>query len=113
MNLQICVKHHHALSSPPISDNRTGLVYRNKYCAQCHGVPEKEQISWPSEWRCDYNLMNTAHSNDSILDLDDFLADVVGAGILLAYQLGSFCTYNLESKYKKLENGMFMRTRNY
>ena len=63
-----------SLSSPPISDNRTGLVYRNKYCAQCHGVPEKEQISWPSEWHCDYNLMNTAPSNDSIIDLDDFLA---------------------------------------
>ena len=43
------------ITIPPVSDNRTGLVYRNWYCAQCHGVPEKEQIVWPSMWRCEYS----------------------------------------------------------
>ena len=64
-----------SLSSPPISDNRTGLVYRNKYCAQCHGVPDREQISWPSEWRCD----------NSILDMFIEGNKTVDAGLLLSY----------------------------
>ena len=63
-----------SLSSLPISDNRTGLVYRNKYCAQCHGVPEKEQISWPSLWKCNNSLLESANSNDGIVDLDALLA---------------------------------------
>ena len=63
-----------SLSNPPISDNRTGLVYRNKYCAQCHGVPEKEQISWRSQWRCNNSLLERANSNTGIVDLDALLA---------------------------------------
>ena len=65
-----------SLSSPPISDNRTGLVYRNKYCAQCHGVPEKEQISWRSEWRCTNSLLESTINSGGLLvvDLDVFLA---------------------------------------
>ena len=46
------------ITIPPVSDNRTGLVYRNWYCAQCHGVPEKEQIVWPSMWRCEYRIFS-------------------------------------------------------
>ena len=61
-------------SSPPISDNRTGLVYRNKYCAQCHGVPDREQISWQSQWRCNDSLLERANSNDGLVDLDVLLA---------------------------------------
>ena len=34
-----------SLSSPTVTDKRTGLVYRNVHCAQCHGVPDKEQIT--------------------------------------------------------------------
>ena len=63
-----------SLSNPPISDNRTGLVYRNKYCAQCHGVPDREQISWPSEWRCNSSLLESANSSGGIVDLDALLA---------------------------------------
>ena len=63
-----------SLPSPPISDNRTGLVYRNKYCAQCHSVPEEEQISWQSEWRCNGSLLERANSSGGIVDLDVLLA---------------------------------------
>ena len=59
-----------SLSSPPISDTRTGLVYRNKYCAQCHGVPEKEQISWRSEWRCSNAFQERNVTIDIALLLD-------------------------------------------
>ena len=58
-----------SLSSPPISDNRTGLVYRNKYCAQCHGVPEKEQISWRSEWRCNLALRKAFEERNATIDI--------------------------------------------
>ena len=58
-----------SLSSPPISDNRTGLVYRNKYCAQCHGVPEKEQISWPSQWRCKLALRKAFEEGNATIDI--------------------------------------------
>ena len=57
-----------SLSSPPISDNRTGLVYRNKYCAQCHGVLEKEQISWQSQWRCNNSLNETFNEGNLTID---------------------------------------------
>ena len=62
-----------SLSSPPISDNRTGLVYRNKYCAQCHGVPDREQLSWQSQWICSDKLVNISKSNDDKVDIDIFL----------------------------------------
>ena len=58
-----------SLSSPPISDNRTGLVYRNKYCAHCHGVPEKEQISWPSLWLCENRLNETFIEGNLTIDV--------------------------------------------
>ena len=60
--------------NPPISYNRTGLVYRNKYCAQCHGVPDREQISWQSQWRCNNSLLESVNSNDGVVDLDVLLA---------------------------------------
>ena len=58
-----------SLSSPPISDNRTGLVYRNKYCAQCHGVPEKERISWRSQWRCNRAIEQAFDEGNATIDI--------------------------------------------
>ena len=54
---------------PPVSDNRTGFVYRNRYCAQCHGVPNAEQITWRSEWRCDNTLQETLKSGNGTIDI--------------------------------------------
>ena len=64
----------HALSSPPVTDNSTGLVYRNVHCAQCHGVPDKEQITWLSEWHCNDTLLNTLKSSGSTVDIEVLLA---------------------------------------
>ena len=58
-----------SLSSPPISDNKTGLVYRNKYCAQCHRVPESEQISWRSQWRCNSALRKAFDEGNATIDI--------------------------------------------
>ena len=60
-----------SLSSPPVSDNTTGLVYRNKYCAQCNGVPDKHQVTWPSEWRCNDTLQETlnAYAANATIDI--------------------------------------------
>ena len=68
---ELCEAQSH--SSPPISDNRTGLVYRNKYCAQCHSVPDRDQISWQSQWICSDKLVNISKSNDDKVDIDIFL----------------------------------------
>ena len=63
-----------SLSSPPISDTRTGLVYRNKYCAQCHCVPEEEQISWQSQWRCNNSLYETFNEGNLTIDAEFLLS---------------------------------------
>ena len=63
-----------SLSSPPVTDKRTGLVYRNVHCAQCHGVPDKEQITWLSEWHCNDTLLNTFKSSGSTVDIEILLA---------------------------------------
>ena len=63
-----------SLPSPPISDNRTGLVYRNKHCSQCHGVPDREQMAWQSRWLCKNSLMNTFNSSGGRMDMEDFMA---------------------------------------
>ena len=39
-------------SSPPVTDSDTGLVYRNRYCASCHGIPEARWSPWSSVWEC-------------------------------------------------------------
>ena len=63
-----------SLTSPPITDNRTGLVYRNKYCPECHGVPDKEQIRWPSQWHCTDTLQETFNSSGGTVDVRVLLA---------------------------------------
>ena len=40
------------LSSPPVTDKATGLVYKNRYCAFCHGIPEVRLSPWSSYWEC-------------------------------------------------------------
>ena len=62
-----------SLTSPPVSDNRTGLVYRNRYCAQCHGVPDKQQMTWRSQWRCNDTLQETFNSGNSTIDAEQLL----------------------------------------
>lgn len=39
-------------SSPPVTDIATGLVYRNRYCASCHGIPQARWSPWSSFWEC-------------------------------------------------------------
>ena len=63
-----------SLSSPPVTDKRTGLVYRNVHCAQCNNVPDTEQIIWPSEWLCNDALLNTLKSSGGTVDIDVLLA---------------------------------------
>ena len=58
-----------SVSGPPVSDSRTGLVYRNKYCAQCHSVPDTEQITWRSQWRCDNTLQEAFESGNGTIDI--------------------------------------------
>ena len=58
-----------SLTSPPVSDNRTGLVYKNKYCAQCHGVPEKEHVTWQSQWRCSDIIQRTFDEGNATIDI--------------------------------------------
>ena len=50
-----------SLSTPPITDNRTGLVYRNKYCAQCHGVPDIGRVTCTVTFILIYHYIRCAH----------------------------------------------------
>ena len=58
-----------SIPGPPVSDSRTGLVYRNRYCAQCHGVPDTEQMTWRSQWRCDSTLQEAFKSGNGTIDI--------------------------------------------
>ena len=58
-----------SLTSPPVSDNRTGLVYRNKYCAQCHSVPDKEHVTWQSQWRCSDIIQRAFDEGNATIDI--------------------------------------------
>ena len=58
-----------SLTSPPVSDNRTGLVYRNKYCAQCHDVPEKEHVTWRSQWSCSDIIKKAFNEGNATIDI--------------------------------------------
>ena len=59
-----------SFTSPPVSDKRTGLVYRNVHCAQCNGVPDTEQITWQSQWRCNDTLQATFNAGNSTIDAE-------------------------------------------
>ena len=39
---------------PPITDESTGLVYRNEFCARCNGLEQSNQISWSIQLDCLY-----------------------------------------------------------
>ena len=58
-----------SIHGPPVSDSRTGLVYRNRYCAQCHGVPDTQQMTWGSQWRCDSALHEAFKSENGTIDI--------------------------------------------
>ena len=72
-----------SLTSPPVSDKRTGLVYRNKYCAQCHGVPDKEYVTWRSQWRCSDIIKKAFDEGNATTDF----ALLLGFCYLLSYDL--------------------------
>ena len=58
-----------SIPGPPVSDSRTGLVYRHRYCAQCHGVPDTQQMTWRSQWRCDSALQEAFKSGNGTIDI--------------------------------------------
>ena len=59
-----------SIPGPPVSDSRTGFVYRNRYCAQCHGVPDTQQMTWRSQWRCDSTLQEAFKSGNGTIDIE-------------------------------------------
>ena len=50
-------------SFPPVTDRKTGLVYKNEFCARCNDV--KELVAWGSSLAC-YDLVYEKLSNMSI-----------------------------------------------
>ena len=40
----------------PVTDNSTGLTYRNLYCALCHNVPVHKLAMWLVNFQCGHNL---------------------------------------------------------
>ena len=57
---------------PPVTDNTTGIVYKNEYCALCNGVSGAHLVRWPSEWRCEEEF-EANYTNATSLTLETIL----------------------------------------
>ena len=57
---------------PPVTDNTTGIVYKNEYCALCNGVSGAHLVRWPSEWRCEGEF-KANYTNATSLTLETIL----------------------------------------
>ena len=57
---------------PPVTDNTTGIVYKNEYCALCNGVSGAHLVRWPSEWRCEEEF-KANYTNATSLTLETIL----------------------------------------
>ena len=40
-------------TEPPVTDIKTGVAYRNKYCGVCNNITIDQLMQWPSLWSCD------------------------------------------------------------
>ena len=40
-------------TEPPVTDIKTGVAYRNKYCGLCNNITIDQLVQWPSQWSCD------------------------------------------------------------
>ena len=57
---------------PPVTDNTTGIIYKNEYCALCNGVSGAHLVRWPSEWRCEGEF-EANYTNATSLTLETIL----------------------------------------
>ena len=48
------------ISEPPVTDEGTGIVYRNKYCGLCNNVTIDQLVQWSSQWSCDKGFLNSS-----------------------------------------------------
>ena len=62
-------------SLPPVSDNETGVVYANEYCAVCNGVHVDNIVPWSYRLSCNNVLSNmgSVFVNDLNLTMDNDL----------------------------------------
>ncbi|KAK7112583.1 hypothetical protein V1264_012018 [Littorina saxatilis] len=61
----------------PLTSSK-GLVYRNKFCAQCHGERKDNLIEWSMKVECNANQLLVAKSASDayFLALDDLRCDI-------------------------------------
>ena len=63
-------------SSPPVTDSATGLLYKNRYCASCHGIPEVRWSPWSSSWECSESFQDVIDNlEDETVDIETVLQD--------------------------------------
>ena len=43
-------------ASIPVTDAETEIVYKNRLCAMCHGVPTENMLKWIASYECDLYL---------------------------------------------------------
>ena len=54
------------ISEPPVTDKKTGIVYRNKYCGLCNNVTIDQLVQWSSQWSCDEGFKRLLNSSKVI-----------------------------------------------
>ena len=59
---------------PPVTDQASGIVYRNKYCALCNGVNTLKFVAWDYSFKCLPKLLvrNLLDDGNYTLTEDDF-----------------------------------------
>ena len=59
---------------PPMTDNRTGFVYRNEFCAKCNGLQSSHVVRWRTQLSCqNQRLLGLTSTTDLHLgELFDF-----------------------------------------
>ena len=57
---------------PPVTDKKTGAVYRNRFCAQCNGLQLSDVAMWRIQYICENPSKLNTRRNLTISDLEHF-----------------------------------------
>ena len=54
----------------PVEDKTTRIIYANKYCAQCHSVPQENFVYWSTHIRCKSTTFTPQLYNTLLADIN-------------------------------------------
>ena len=106
---------------PPVTDNTTGIVYKNEYCALCNGVSGAHLVRWPSEWRCEeeFKANYTSATSLTLETILQFCKPVIFSPpsnvnhSSLLYPLRKYCFTNVINRCPPIDPGTGLTTEEY